>query len=240
MQFWGATDVGRRRYNNEDRFVVSPELGFCAVADGMGGAASGEVASRIFVESALEVFRKGSRNPTNDPTALIQEAFRVANEGILEFVQSNPLSSGMGCTAEMFAFRGSDYVVGHVGDSRTYLFRQWQLRQLTRDHSLVQDHVDRGIISAADVRNHSMKHVILRAVGINETLAVDLVRGKVLPGDVFLLCSDGLTDMLEDSILEEILSQPLSLEERVGRLIDMAKDAGGADNITVVLCEVGA
>lgn len=238
MECSGATDVGLRRSGNEDRFLVSTELGFCVVADGMGGAASGEVASRIFVESALEVFREAGEGPPQDPAALIQRAFMRANEMILGFVAANPLSRGMGCTAEILAFREKDYVVGHVGDSRTYLFRQWQLRQITRDHSLVQDHVDKGIISPADARTHAMKHVILRAVGIGETLAVDLVRGKSLAGDIFLLCSDGLTDLVEDDAIEEVLSQPLSLDDRAGRLIDMAKDAGGADNITVVLWEV--
>ena len=144
----------------------------------------------------------------------------------------------MGCTAEVLAFYDQSYVVGHVGDSRTYLFREGQLRQITRDHSVVQEQLDEGLITPEEARNHALRHVILRAVGVRDTLAVDLIRGKNRPGDIFLLCSDGLTDMVEDTLIREVLVLSLGLNQKVDRLIELAKSAGGRDNITVILCEV--
>jgi protein phosphatase len=131
-------------------------------------------------------------------------------------------------------------VLGHVGDSRTYLFRNGQLRQLTRDHSFLQDQIDQGLMTPAEVRNHALRHVILRAVGTEETLSVDLIRGKTLAGDLFLLCSDGLSDMVDNPLIQESLFASLRLAEKVERLIQLAKSAGGYDNVTVILCEVVA
>jgi protein phosphatase len=144
----------------------------------------------------------------------------------------------MGCTAELIAFYNQHFVLGHVGDSRTYLFRQGRLRQLTRDHSFVQDQVDQGLITPKEAKVHSLKNVILRAVGIDDPLAVDLIRGKSHPGDLFLLCSDGLTDLVDEASIQETLSPPLSLTTKGDRLIEQAKSRGGFDNITVILCEV--
>ena len=144
----------------------------------------------------------------------------------------------MGCTAELFSFYGMNYILGHVGDSRTYLLRQGKLRQITRDHSLIQDQIDEGLVSPAEARTHALRNVIVRAVGVEEALPVDLVRGKSQPGDIFLLCSDGLTDMLADDQIQELLSLSLSPLEKVEKLVEAAKSAGGYDNITVALCEV--
>ena len=143
----------------------------------------------------------------------------------------------MGCTAELMAFSDASYILGHVGDSRTYLFRQGRLKQITQDHSLVQDQIDRGLLTPEEAKKHSLRNVILRAVGAKETLAVDLITGKVMAGDLFLLCSDGLTGMVDDPPIEETLSLSISLVQKVERLITLAKEAGGNDNITVVLCE---
>lgn len=235
---FAKSDVGLKRSNNEDAFVLKPELGLFVVADGMGGAASGEVASRIFSDTALEVFSGVSKRSEADTVEAIQKTFQLAHEKILFSSQQNPIHKGMGCTAEVVAFYNNNYVIGHVGDSRTYLFRQGQLRQITRDHSLVQEQIDQGLISTLEARTHSLKHVILRAVGTNETLALDIIKGKSLPGDIFLLCSDGLTDMVEDDVIQQSLAPSLNLDKKVERLIDSAKSAGGYDNITVLLCEV--
>jgi PPM family protein phosphatase len=210
------------------------------VADGMGGAASGEVASRIFIESALEVFSRGGRTSEQEILDSVQEVFQVANERILKQATENPRQQGMGCTAELIAFHGPMYVLGHVGDSRTYLFRNAKLKQITKDHSLLQDQLDQGIITPAEARNYSLRHVINRAVGIDETLAVDLIRGGYLPGDIFLLCSDGLTDMVDDTAIEHALSFNHGLEQKGEKLIALAKEAGGKDNITIILCEVAS
>ncbi len=237
---FGKSDVGLRRSNNEDSFIMSPDLGFLALADGMGGAAAGEVASQIFVDTAMDVFSRDAKDSEQEPVEMIQETFLLANERIHAHVRDNPHREGMGCTAELLAFQDRNYSLGHVGDSRTYLYRQGILRQLTQDHSLVQDQVNQGLITPAEARRHPLKNVILRSVGVSERLAVDLLRGRNFPGDIFLLCSDGLTDMVEDPSIREILALPRNLPQKVEMLIESAKSAGGYDNITIILCEVTA
>ena len=235
---FGQTDTGLRRSNNEDSFLCHPDLAVWAVADGMGGAASGEVASKIFVDTALEVFSGAEKTTEKENFLVVQEIFRIANERIFLSAKNRRQYQGMGCTAELLAFSGQDYLVGHVGDSRTYLFRDGELKQLTRDHSLVQDQLDRGLITAEEAKNHALRNVILRAVGVEEALAVDFIRGGSFPGDFFLLCSDGLFTMVADSTIRDVLSLPLTLSQKTEKLIQLAKSAGGYDNITVVLCEV--
>ncbi len=234
------TDIGLSRSNNEDSFVVKPDLGFAAVADGMGGPASGEVASRIFADTALEVFSKNSGWSEKELPELVRTVFQLSNDRTLIMAQNDPKHQGMGCTAEVLAFYSGGYVAGHVGDSRTYLFRDGQLRQITKDHSVVQDQLDKGLLNPDETRDHPLRNVILRAVGVSEDLAVDIIRGMTIPGDIFLLCSDGLTDMLEDTSIQEALLLPLDLEQKADRLIGLAKAAGGNDNITVALCEIMA
>jgi len=234
---FAKSDVGLVRSNNEDAFVLDPELNFWALADGMGGAASGEVASRIFTETTLEVFSKWGR-AGEENFALVQKVFLLANERIFTRGKENPSHHGMGCTAELLAFFEQNFILGHVGDSRTYVYRLGQLRQLTRDHSLVQDQIDQGLITLAEARKHPLRHIISRAVGVEEKLAVDFIKGKSLPGDIFLLCSDGLSDTVEDSTIQKTLSLPLHLEKKGDKLIELARSSGGHDNITAVLCEV--
>lgn len=238
LRSFGKSDIGLRRSNNEDIFIVNPELGLFSVGDGMGGVASGEVASRIFAETVSEIFSNSAVQSEQEALDMVKDVFRSANEKILNRARENPDHEGMGCTAELALFYNGKYFLGHVGDSRTYLFRQGKLKQITRDHSLIQDQIDQGLITKDEARRHSMRHVILRAVGINKVLEVDLIRGKTIPGDLFLLCSDGLTDSVDDSQIEETLSLPVQLDQKVDRLIELAKSAGGRDNITVVLCEL--
>ena len=233
----GATDVGLRRSNNEDAFLVLSEHGVVAVADGMGGAAAGEVASSIFVETVAELFHSYEAVSPDEAASLVQEAFRSANQRMVSHVIQHPQDHGMGCTAELLAFGGDRYVLGHVGDSRTYLFRDGELRQITKDHSLVQQQVDQGLISPAEAKKHALKNVVLRALGADLELSLDLIRGRVFPGDLFLLCSDGLTDMVDDDGIRQTVSSQQPLPDLVTRLIEEAKSAGGRDNITVVLCQ---
>lgn len=234
----GQTDVGLKRTNNEDAFLVRSDLKFCLVADGMGGAAAGELASRYFAETCLKIFSQVKADSVPALLLLVQKAFQMANKSILDHVREAPRHKGMGCTAELMAFCDEGFVLGHVGDSRTYRFRNGELKQLTHDHSLVQNMVDQGVISAAEARHHSHRNVILRAVGIEKNLSLDLIKGKPMPGDIYLLCSDGLTDMIEDDQIEEALSVDTSLPEKADACIALAKQAGGSDNITVVLSRI--
>lgn len=234
----GRTDVGLRRSKNEDTFVVRPELNFCLVADGMGGAAAGELASRFFAEAAVEVFTDAQSPPEEELPGLVQKSFKLANRRILDHVKKSPDHEGMGCTAELMAYCDGGFVLGHMGDSRTYRFRNGELKQLTHDHSLVQNMVDQGLLSEAEARVHSHRNVILRAVGIDKSISLDVIKGKTAPGDYYLLCSDGLTDMVDDPLIREILSSDISLPQKVEGFIELAKLAGGSDNITVVLAEI--
>ena len=229
------TDVGMRRANNEDAFVSIPELGLLALADGMGGAASGEVASGIFADTVREVFLAGPTGSDEEAEECVRRAFLLANQRIRDLAAREPAHKDMGCTGEMVVFTGDGYVVGHVGDSRIYLFRGGRLRQVTKDHSFVQEQVDQGILTPGQARVHAYRHMILRAVGIHDSLAVDLISGKAYEGDLFLLCSDGLSDMVEDSLIEETLASDASLDEKADRLVRNACDAGGHDNVTVLL-----
>jgi len=233
----GQSDPGRVRRHNEDAFAIDSAQRLYAVADGMGGAAAGEVASHLFIEQALRVFRAASGSEGGE--SLIRSAFYHAHEAIHHFMEQHPETRGMGCTAEILSFENNRYLIGHVGDSRSYLIRDNTIRQLTEDHSYIQEQVRRGNISADDARTHSMRNAINRAVGQRPPLHIDLHSGETHRGDIFLLCSDGLNDMLADHILLEIAADSQrSLAERSQHLIAAANRQGGRDNITVVLCQV--
>jgi serine/threonine protein phosphatase PrpC len=236
--FSGKTDIGLKRANNEDAFAISPELGFCVAADGMGGAAAGELASKIFTDTTLEIFKVTANRTEEEILYQVKKAFSFANERILEHVNHNPNHKGMGCTAELLAFFDEGFILGHIGDSRTYRFRKGQLEQLTKDHTLVQQQIEDGLIISDNIKNHPLRNVILRAVGLNKELALDLLRGKTSSGDLFLLCSDGLTDMVKDSQIHDILGSNIDIHQKVEKLIETAKVAGGDDNITTVLAAV--
>lgn len=234
----GKSDVGLKRSNNEDTFLVKPDLGFFLVADGMGGAAAGEIASQILSDTALEVFSNTTASSQEETVFQVRHAFGLANERIQAHIHRYPHHKGMGCTAEVLALCGADFVIGHIGDSRTYRLADGRLKQLTKDHSLVQEQIDLGLITPMEARAHSMRNVILRAVGVEEDLALDIIRGKTTRGDLFLLCSDGLTDMLSDDTIQETVRMVSPVDRKAAHLIDRAKAAGGFDNITVALVEM--
>jgi protein phosphatase len=236
--FCGKTDIGLRRSNNEDVFITSSEQGFCLAADGMGGEAAGELASKIFADTAQEIFADNFNHSEKEILYRVKQAFSFANEKILDHVTQTPNHKGMGCTAELLAFYEDNFALGHVGDSRTYRFRNGQLRQLTQDHTLVQQQIEEGLISSDNIRNHPLRNVILRAIGQERELALDLLRGEILPGDLFLLCSDGLTDMIQDNQIQKILHSDIEIHGKADKLIESAKAAGGKDNITVVLAAI--
>ncbi len=233
---YGITDAGLVRPNNEDALLVWPERRVFAVADGMGGQAAGELASQFFIQTVERVFRDFSPSDLEGVTEAVKRAFLEANREILDHVRENPAREGMGCTAELLAFAGMEFCLGHIGDSRTYLFRAGRLHRLTRDHSLVQEQLEAGILTEEEARRHPMRNVILRALGVKEDLALDLIRGRLQRGDLFLLCSDGLTDMISEELISECLARSFNDLEGIGlSLVEEAKRTGGRDNITVVL-----
>ncbi len=232
------SDIGLRRSSNEDACLADSDAGCFLVADGMGGAAAGEVASGLFVRTAADLIYSDPSRSEDLAVAQVKNVFSTANEAILRHVEQNPAHAGMGCTAELLLLHTGGFVLGHIGDSRTYRLRGGSLRLLTHDHSLVQQQVDQGIISADEARHHRMRNVILRAVGTREELAVDIIRGPVLAADLFLLCTDGFSDMVDDGKIRDILRRREPLPDKVNYCIEEAKGGGGLDNITVVLVEV--
>jgi protein phosphatase len=235
--WYGNSHKGLKRANNEDSFHIDSEKGYCLVADGMGGAAAGEVASQYFTHSAKAIFSRRRIRSEAEALTLIKEVFILANRKILDHSKSNPKLKGMGCTAELLAITGENVVIGHVGDSRTYRFRNGKLKQMTKDHSLVQKQLDAKQITEAEARTHPLRNIILQAVGIQSMLELDLIRVKAIPDDLFMLCSDGLTDMVDETEIEKALLESSELPAIVDRLIDLANSSGGNDNITVVVCK---
>lgn len=226
------TDTGRRREGNEDASYVRVPL--FVVADGMGGAQAGEVASRLTVEAFAAGLPAGGGSDEERLVALIADA----NERVLAGAAGDPRQAGMGttCTA---AYLGEDTLaIAHVGDSRCYRFRSGRLEQLTDDHSLVGELVRRGQISAAEAEDHPQRSIITRALGQEPGLTVDHHSRAPQDGDVYLLCSDGLTDMIDDGVIATILAAGGSLDERAQALVAAANAAGGRDNITVILFSV--
>ena len=240
IHFYGKTDVGLVRQNNEDAYALDSACGFCIVADGMGGMAGGELASQMFIAAAQGIFVPGNLAEEKDRIEMVERTFWHANDSILKHVENNPHLKGMGCTAELVVFAENRFIIGHMGDSRTYQLRNGELKQLTKDHSLVQEQLDQGLISDPQAAVHSMRNVILRAVGVEENLQLDIIRGNIQAGDHYLLCSDGLTDMVADGDIKNILSSDQNLAEKGDRLIAAALSAGGKDNVTVVVAMVGS
>jgi protein phosphatase len=232
VQVAGLTDPGRVRRRNEDSFVCKPPL--FAVADGMGGAQAGEVASRL----AAAAFHEYHEADALDPEARLRSIIQEANRRIYARASSDPHASGMGTTITAALVSGARVSVGHVGDSRAYLFRDDALEQLTEDHSLVADLVRSGRLTPEEAEVHPQRSVITRALGTDAAVTVDSFSVEAKPGDVYLLCSDGLTTMLSSGSVRTALAETSTLEEAARRLIGEANAAGGEDNVTVVLFAV--
>jgi serine/threonine protein phosphatase PrpC len=225
----GFTDPGRKRRRNEDSFVIDPPL--FAVADGMGGAQAGEVASRLAAAAFREFHDVDDLDPEERLAAIIQEA----NRRIYERAAGDVQVSGMGTTITAALVGGDALVIGHVGDSRAYRLRSGRFDQLTDDHSLVADLVRSGRLTPEEADAHPQRSVITRALGTDREVDVDTFVVPVEAGDVFLLCSDGLTTMIEDDEIRDLLSATRDLEQAGKGLVKAANKAGGEDNITVVL-----
>ncbi len=229
-----ASDTGRRRRRNEDNYVVAPP--HFAVADGMGGAQAGEVASQL-AASALEGGSSDGLEGTQRIDALIQEA----NRRIFDRATTDPTASGMGTTMTVALVDGMTVAMGHVGDSRAYLVRGEQMEQLTDDHSLVNELVKTGKLSQQEAQVHPQRSVITRAVGTDPDVDVDDFTIEAEDGDVFLICSDGLSDMVDDEeILELVLQNRDDLDKAVKALVSAANRGGGEDNITAVAFRISS
>jgi len=227
------TDTGRKRRRNEDAFVLAPPL--FAVADGMGGAQAGEVASKL-AAAALEDTDPGRLIGPERVASLIQEA----NRRVHERSSSDPSTSGMGTTMTVALVEDDGVVIGHVGDSRAYLVRDGRIEQLTEDHSLVNELLKSGKLSREEAETHPQRSVITRAVGTDPDVDVDSFVVEAREGDVFLICSDGLTDMVADREILDIVQQNRSTLERLTKeLVAAANRGGGEDNITVVAFVIG-
>src|SRR5512137_749215 len=247
----GATDVGRKRAHNEDSFLVLPEESLFCVADGLGGHASGEVASRLAVEEMAEFFRLTGRDeeatwPFREDPALGRDAnrlavsIRLANRRVHERSRADAHLAGMGTTvvAAHYTRRGT-VLVAHVGDSRAYLFRDGTLAPLTEDHSLLATYIRQQRPSPEEIEAFPHKNVIVRALGMADSVDVDLREDPARAGDLLLLCCDGLSGMLPDARIAEVLRGGRGDLRKVNQaLVDAANEAGGLDNITSVLVQV--
>jgi len=234
----GRTDVGIIRSGNEDNFLMVPDKGVFIVADGMGGHAAGEVASEMAVRViAREV---GSLQGLNDEQVAerMRLSIRAANGAIFERTLTEHDKRGMGTTVTALTLFQSRFLIGQVGDSRAYLLRDGKLTQVTKDHSYVQEQVDAGYLTPEQARTHPYSNVITRCVGANADVMPDVYVGSVKQSDLFLLASDGLTGMLEDPQLAEIMKNGLQPQEQVDQLIEEANRHGGLDNITAIMVRI--
>ncbi len=231
-----VTDRGRKRPSNEDAFGFSVEHGVYVVCDGMGGAAAGEIASSIAVDEVLNRLSSGNRSDAPLPQ-LAEEAIFAANEAIFSRAQRNYKLSGMGTTLVALVVEEQNVWVLNIGDSRCYRLRGGQLEQLTLDHSLVEEQVRLGRMSRAEALRSPMRNMITRALGTQVRVTPDCFEFQAERGDLFLLCSDGLTRELSDPAIRSILNVELPLEDRCARLVEAAKKAGGHDNITCILVQ---
>jgi PPM family protein phosphatase len=233
----GITDVGLVRSGNEDALLVDAERGVFLVADGMGGHAAGEVASAIAATAVGAALRQGVDEGLRADAlaASMAEAFRLANHAILGWTTDHPQTTGMGttCTSLVVCDDGT-FRAAHIGDSRMYVVRDGELVQVSRDHTWVQQEVDAGRLTERAARTHRLSHVLTRALGADLD-EPDVYAGTFLPGDVVLLCTDGLTGMLGDRILRRVLVRPDPLQELLATLVDGANRRGGRDNITAVI-----
>ncbi len=242
----GKTDTGLLRKNNEDNFGYDLRHGIFVLCDGMGGQAAGEVASRIAVDTVIDYFCQRSRNPKSPVigktfegmsarAAALANAIQMANLAIQDEVAADVQRVGMGSTIVAASIEDNFFSIAHVGDSRIYLVRGSDIQQLTSDHSLVMEQVRRGLITPEEAGKFGMQNVIVRALGSEESVEPDLADHEFLPGDVLLLCSDGLSRFAREDAMLDIVSRSRDLETTCSDLIEAAKTGGSDDNITCLL-----
>jgi protein phosphatase len=241
----GQSDVGQQRTNNEDCFRIVQPLNLFIISDGMGGEAHGEVASAMAVDTVVKTCMGEETgtiaNPTeaqlgwSDKTRRLFNAAHLANKTIYESAQANPQQLGMGATLTAAWLNGEKLSVVHVGDSRVYLLRSGVLQQLTSDHSLVAEQVRRGILTAAEAEHSELQSVLLRALGTQQEVEIDAEEHTLFPGDILLLCTDGLTRMVAEQKIAATLQSESDAGRAAEKLVTLANENGGADNVTVVV-----
>ena len=242
----GLSDAGNVRQFNEDRIVLAPEIGVVAIADGMGGHRAGEVASQLAAQVVVDrlraaLGRAGTTQSQHSPLLVLDESINQANRSILEAARADTTRVGMGTTLAVAVFHPRGATIAHVGDSRIYRLRGGKLALLTRDDSLLRQQLERGLIDARDVADSHNRSLVTQALGIAEVVDAHALEVDAIPGDVFLLCSDGLNDLVDDADLELIVASlkgNLPLAAQV--LVQTAKDNGGYDNISVILVRIAA
>lgn len=243
------TDAGQKRDHNEDALASDTSLGLVILADGMGGCQAGEVASDLAVQTilrqlkqSLTAFAPGQLDTASGMQAesqLLNHAVAVANQNIYRMSQTQTECAGMGTTLVLGLFTNNRLLAGHIGDSRMYRLRDENFRQITADHSLVQEELRLGLIGPAEARASAYKNLVTRALGIDPTVELELHEHEVQAGDLYLLCSDGLTDLIEDDEIHSILDKlGVNLQLAANQLIQIANDKGGHDNISVILVKV--
>jgi protein phosphatase len=241
----GLTDVGRKRENNEDSYYTDDQVGLYIVADGMGGHRAGEVASSTVVSSVKDYMEAFHTSPVAQETdesnnmspaaTAVCHSIELANRVVYQLSQDQGSYKGMGSTAAVAYLHGDMLVTANVGDSRIYLVREDSIEQLTQDHTLLAEHIRKNPKWDPKTASIPMKHILIRAVGIHETVEADVYEMQPLPGDLIILCSDGLTDMVTDEEIHQAVLEGGELEEICSRLVDMANERGGLDNVTAVV-----
>jgi protein phosphatase len=246
----GVTNVGRVRTNNEDCFRIVEPMNLFVLSDGMGGEAHGEIASALAVETVVQHCQETENDPAmtifgdmpavwSEKTKRLSSAVHLANKSIYDSAQTHPDQRGMGATVTAAWIDGPRLSIAHVGDSRAYLLRSGTLQQLTSDHSLVAEQVRRGILTPAEAERSEMQSVLLRALGAHPEIEVDSEEHTLFGNDVLLLCSDGLTRMVTEPEIAGTLQAELDPTKASERLVELANEQGGADNVTAVVVRIG-
>lgn len=248
IRFSGVTDVGRVRDHNEDNFLIAEDMPLAAVSDGMGGHASGEVASQITVDTLRRYYTDTHETgadtwPFPMPSLHVERdrmtvSIKLANTIIHDTGKRDTSKKGMGCTADAIYFSQGRFFIGHVGDSRVYRIRGTQIQLLTEDHSLLNDYKRMKAMSGEETENFPHKNVVVRALGLAPHVFVDILVEEYQQGDLYLLCSDGLTDMLDDATILATITRFQSIDTASQTLVQQANEAGGVDNITALVVRV--
>lgn len=241
LEITSCTDPGVVRSFNEDSISTSPEIGLLILADGMGGYKAGDVASSLATSEVTRELKLSVQAQTSDDEVAqrVGAAIRNANRTIFRTAQGDTRYQGMGTTVVLMLLRDNQAIIGHVGDSRLYRLRNNRLDLLTHDHSLLQEQVELGLITSEDAKVSHNRNLVTRALGVAEEVELELQKDQALPGDIYLLCSDGLNDMVDDADIELVLSSlQANLPLAARQLVMIANDNGGHDNVSVILAKV--
>ncbi|MGB6876382.1 MAG: Stp1/IreP family PP2C-type Ser/Thr phosphatase [Candidatus Acidiferrales bacterium] len=246
IEFGARTDMGRMRQNNEDAFRAAPEICLFVLSDGMGGQSSGEVASRLASETVVAHCREASKNPSlplvgkraegiSEVGNRLESAIRLANRVVHQAGQESAAHAGMGATLVAVMLTEERVNIAHVGDSRVYRLRNGEFEPLTRDHSFIAEQVRQGLMTEQEANNSNLQNVLLRAVGVDAEVEVEVNEELLAEEDTLVLCSDGLTKELSDAEIAKVLAETDDPQAAADRLVKLANDAGGSDNITVMV-----